>query len=296
MTVVIMSASLAFMVIISLIRKYFSIKFQESSYERHVFNIFCNFTGMLFLLVGGGIGKISFPTFCLGAAFGISFAIHTVSFLKAIELGSMSYTNIIVTLSTLIPSLSGAIAFGEKMYPIQYIGMVFMCICFVLSVKTDGEKAKATMRWFLYCMIAMLSNGFTGVTQKWHQNTAYGQEVNGFLFVSCIMAVLYSLVLIIRLLKKEKNLEIKQDNSEIWKIGWILLMILNGITNIMTDKLNMILIGRLDSAVFFPVYNGLSLCLIILSALIIFKERPTVRQWIGMIIGLIAMILLCNPG
>jgi multidrug transporter EmrE-like cation transporter len=72
-------------------------------------------------------------------------------------------------------------------------------------------------------------------------------------------------------------------------------MILMGIAAAINNKLNLDLSGRLPSAVFFPVVNGGALVLSSLAAVLIFREKLSVKRWIGVAIGTVSVILLCNP-
>jgi len=51
----------------------------------------------------------------------------------------------------------------------------------------------------------------------------------------------------------------------------------------------------MDSAVFYPTVNGGNLILTALAACILFRERPRKLQWLGIALGTVAVILLCNP-
>ena len=61
------------------------------------------------------------------------------------------------------------------------------------------------------------------------------------------------------------------------------------------NKMNIYLSGVLDSAMFFPTVNGVGLILSTVAALVLFKEKILPIKWVGMVLGLIAVILLCNP-
>ena len=72
-------------------------------------------------------------------------------------------------------------------------------------------------------------------------------------------------------------------------------MAVSGIAVALNNRLNLLLSGLLDSSVMFPVVNGGGLILTTLSATLLFRERLSGKQWIGMAIGTLAVILLCNP-
>jgi multidrug transporter EmrE-like cation transporter len=72
-------------------------------------------------------------------------------------------------------------------------------------------------------------------------------------------------------------------------------MVASGICVAANHKFNLALSGEIPSAVFFPIVNGGNLVLTTLSALIIFKEKLTKRQWIGVTLGILSVLALCMP-
>ena len=156
-----------------------------------------------------GFSLPSLFTVVLAVVFGVITALQQVSNIQALKLGPLSYTSVIGSLSTMIPTLCGAIIWGETIAVIQWVGILLMVGCFLLSVSSDAEQKKTSARWL----------------NKW----------------------------------------------------------------------NLYLSGVMDSAVFFPVVNGGGLILTTLSAVVLFRERLRVKQWVGMLIGTAAVICLCNP-
>ena len=75
----------------------------------------------------------------------------------------------------------------------------------------------------------------------------------------------------------------------------IMLMICCGISVAANNKMNLYLSGAMDSATFFPVVNGGGMILSALASLIIFREKLTIQKWVGIAIGIVAVILICNP-
>ena len=69
----------------------------------------------------------------------------------------------------------------------------------------------------------------------------------------------------------------------------------NTIGTALNNKLNLLLSGMMDSAVFFPIVNGGPLLLTTLSSFLIFKEKPTLRKCVGILPGILSVLLLCNP-
>ena len=75
----------------------------------------------------------------------------------------------------------------------------------------------------------------------------------------------------------------------------LLLMAVVGICVAVNNKLNLFLSGVMDSAVFFPLVNGGGLVLTALAAVLLFRERLSRKQWVGVLVGIVAVIFLCNP-
>ena len=74
-----------------------------------------------------------------------------------------------------------------------------------------------------------------------------------------------------------------------------LLVALSGVCVAAQNKLSLYLAGVMDSAVFFPIVNGGGLVLMIVASLILFREKMQKRQWIGILLGIVSVVFLCNP-
>ena len=281
-----------------IILNYITQKYENSSVARHIFNVFTSMVAAITIFAISGSLKASFFTVALAMAFGLTTAVQRVVHLQALEMGPFSYTSVIVSLSMLIPTLSGAVVWGEHIYPIQLIGIVLMVGCLILSVDFTGEQKKSSLKWLLFCGLAFLGNGAIGIMQKLHQNTVYKEELNQFLVIAFIASALFSAIMIIVSKKTDKVQTAEVDESQKKKLLTlkpIIIMIVGGLCIGISNVLNLYLSGAMDSAVFFPVVNGGCLILTTLSALILFKERLSVKRWIGILLGIIAVILLCNP-
>ena len=68
-----------------------------------------------------------------------------------------------------------------------------------------------------------------------------------------------------------------------------------GISGALCNQWNLYLSGVMDSAVFFPLFNGGGLVLTTLIAVVLFKEKLSKLQWLGVAFGIASVIFLCNP-
>ena len=58
------------------------------------------------------------------------------------------------------------------------------------------------------------------------------------------------------------------------------------------NTVNLFLVGVMPSIIFFPIANGGLLIMTMLAAVIFFKERLRLVQWLGILLGLGAMCML----
>ena len=279
----------------NILRKFYSAKTQNTLINAFVFSAIGSIVCAIVLAVWGGISAPSAFTVWFAAIFGAVTVIYNIIILAAYEAGPMSYTTVIVSFSTIATALSGFLFFDESISPTQIIGIVLMLASFSLAVdKSAGEK-KASLRWLALCFVAFLCCGAVGIMQKVHQSSAFKDELNEFLFIAFAISFILSVITIavLRARSASSSSAISCERGKL--IAILLITAINGITVAVNNKLNLFLSGAMESAIFFPVMNGGTLMLTTLGALLIFKERLSKRQWIGIAIGMVSVILLCNP-
>lgn len=249
-------------------------------------NIFC---ALMILAVMGGLGNVSPFTVGLGAVLGFVSAFQLRFNLLAFSIGPFSYTTVIVSLSAIIPTLSG-LFFGESISLIQWLGILMMVVCIILSPgKTNGEHAKkSTAKWLLACLPAALFSGTVGVLQKIHQSSSHASEKAAFLVSAFAVATVISAVFFMFSAKGAGN----ENESKRDKLIRNLFPIFTGVAFAFPHTINLDLAGKLDSAVMFPIVNLTPMILSTVVAMIMFRERLSGRRWIGLIIGVLATIFV----
>ena len=261
-----------------------------------VFNAISCLTAAFILLCWGGFGQPSVFTILLGVAFGAVTALQGITNIAALQVGPMSYTSVIISFSTLLSALSGVAFFGEKLGWAQIVGIALMLVSFVLAAKSDVEERKANLKWLLLCLVTFAATGAIGIMQKVHQSSEYREELNAFLIIAFISSAVFCGILALGL-KMREAAETVADEQERGKFSWLLLVVIfaNGVTVAVNNKFNLYLSGVMDSAVFFPIVNGGGLVLTTLAAVLLFRERLTKKQWVGVVFGIASVVFLCNP-
>lgn len=245
------------------------------------------------LMLWGGFDGISAFTVILGILFGLAISLGEIFMIKALRSGPMSFTMVICSCSTIFTALSGFFFFGERIGVFQLVGILFMVGSFIFATEKKGDEKSGGLRWLLFCALAFCCSAAIGFMQKTHQaNSAHKGEINSFLVISFFVSFIFAAALALATMKKENQPLLEKKNGRIYSLV-LVIMIASGICVAANHKLNLALSGEIPSAIFFPIVNGGNLVLTMLSALMIFKERLTKRQWIGVILGVISVGFLC---
>ena len=246
---------------------------------------------VLFLLSGCKI-EMSLYSLLLGLAFGLVTMFNAIVNAKAIKIGPFGYTTVIVSLSTAITALSGAIFWQETLSISKIIGIILMLGCFALAVDTekDGDK-KANWTWFLFCIITLLTCAGIGLLQKVHQTSEYKNELMGFLIIAFLTSSLVSLGGYF-VLKKQENAIAKEETTKKWIFNFIFALVICGVGVAGNNAINLYLSGVIDTAIFFPIANGVPLLCSLLVSFILFKERLKKKQLWGLLVGIVAIVCL----
>lgn len=269
------------------IRTWFNKTKTDSTFDIHIYNLILSIAAALGIFVlNGGFGGISLYTFLLAIAFGIVTALGNILNAKALTCGPWTYTSMIGSLSTIIPTLSGVIFWNEAFGVWRIIGVVLLLACFVLSTGKDKKGNKANFKWLIICLILFFVQGSIGLLQKIHQSSEHSGEIGAFLIIAFIISAAYSAV--------SATVCRKSSPSKVrWNFPLILLAVLAGIFAAFNNEINLYLVGVVETVVFFPVVNGGGLILTALVSVIFFKERFTVKQWIGLGIGALSLVCIC---
>lgn len=290
----ILAISMAANLLGGIIKKYINDRFENNKFSYQFYNGIVSFASAVTLLIMSESLKVSFFTVAFALAFGVITLIQQITSLYALEKGPFSYTSVIISLSTLIPTLSGALFWNEKISVVQFVGIFLLVLCFVLSVNFNNSDKKASLQWFFYCIAAFICTGLIGVMQKVHQSSDYKNELDSFLVIAFAFSFLCSGVLSLFMMKNRAGTA-TSDKKTVISVTSVVLMLVSGVFVALNNKFNLFLSGVMDSVVFFPVANGGGLVLTSLSAVFIFREKLSLKRWIGIIIGILSVLLLCDP-
>lgn len=250
---------------------------------------------LLFLL---GAGKLN-ARFSVPYGLAFLYAVCTLSsqlcLLKAVSLGSVSVSSLFYSCGFIIPALWGNIYYNEGINALHFIGLFCVVVSFFLA-SAKSEKYTFNRKWFFAALGGTFFSGLVGVIQKLFTNNYTQYSLDYFLYASFAFILLIngSLLLFVYLNKKrvEKSKEADEVKSEETAGFHLIFTALLGCVIGLANKVNTYLSGVLPSIIAFPVINGGAILTTALLSWVIFKEKLSLKQGSGILVGLAGIALL----
>ncbi len=276
--------------LMSILRGTYSKRYDMTGRTLWSFNVlqsiacFCGITAIY--LFSGTSFRFSLLSFGLGVALAVCNVFSVYGTLKALSLGTFTYTTVIISLSAIIPTLSGLLL-GETIAPAQYIGIALMAVCIILSPEKSHDKKRAVNgKWLLWCAVSFVASGGVGVIQKIHQKSEYRAEMPALLLTSFALATVFALFMLWNNRKPQTPPPSARNTSMIW------MPLLCGVCFAFPHTINLALAGRLPAVIMFPVVNLSPMMLSMIFAFLFFKERLSATQWLGIGVGILSTVFV----
>lgn len=239
------------------------------------------FAAVFFAITSGGFSfDAGIIPYCIG--FGISYALTTVATFLAISIGSMSISSLVISYSLMIPTMYGIFFLGD---PVGY-GFVVGIILLVISLAIINKPTKdvpITAKWIVYLLLAFAGNGMCSVVQKMQQDAFGGSYKNEFMIIALVIVCVVLGIAVF--MKERKNVGFYMKKG--WRFG-ALCGIMNGVVNLFV----MILSGKMNVSVMFPLISAGGLVITFIISKLRYKEKLSARQLAGFVIGIGSIVFL----
>jgi len=232
--------------------------------------------GGMGLAIGGALASFLFQT----------------AYALALRTGPVSLSVVIANFNVLFVSVFTVIVYDEKVYLTQLIGVAFLVISMLLSTKQDTEKRGVSGKWLLLIFLSMLMTGLGTIFSKMYVKS-YGAELENsentyivfvYLFASLLAFIYYFVTA--HAMKKEKN-TYGFFNRSVWLYALAIGVVLGGF-----QKLYLIGMEYIDGAFMFPTYAGMQSLGMTVIGLVLFKDKLSLRQKIGVAFGIGCVVLM----
>ena len=261
----------------------YSKKYLSGNRDTTLFNAFIFLTASV-LFLPSAVG-VSIQTIFFSVAFAVLTVIFQLTYTKALSIGNLSLTVMLVNFSMLFPVLLSAQIFEEPISLLRGIGVLLTVISFLFGVNIQS-KDKVNKKWLIFAVASMLANGGIGIVQKFFGESSFCGEKSAFVSWAYIFAGLIAFT-IFGILSSKHNKAERITNKSFYKYAIIIGCILSCF-----QLLNTYAIATIDGTFLFPTYAGGSIILSALLGLLWFRERLSFKQTISLIIGIVAIILM----
>ncbi len=260
----------------------FSKNILKNNTDIYKFNTFM-YLGSVFVLSFFGLKTASLYTIISGFLFAIAVWLNQVFFLKALQHGALSFTNFIQGSGLIIPLIYGVFAWNTKITILQLVCLLVLIIA--MAVALDIKQGKISIKWLIHSALAMFFMGVIGILQATHQSSKHNNELFQFLLVAFVFTVILNAL---SWLVSHKS----QPSGYKIKSKALPMAVSCGVFMGAVHILNLFLAGVCPNVIFFPAINGGLIFVTLFAAVIFFKEKLKLHQWIATIIGIISLSLL----
>lgn len=266
---------------------------KDAALATPVFSIcFGAFIGLGTLIIGGFSFSPSWYTVLYGALNAVMLLLYNTSLIKAGEKGSYSFLMICNMFGAIIvPLVVSALFLNETITVRQGIAIAMMLISFVvMNVRSISFKG-ASGAYYLWCALLFMANGlystFMNVQQKTMASMSLPSqrtEMLAIVYLGMALSVLVAQFAKGGFSRIAKGFQMGKKSA----------MYVLGCCVVATIAANLLLylLNIVPSNVLFTIDNGGVLVLSVLCSFILFKERPTWEQYIGIALAVISIVMI----
>ncbi|MDO9679818.1 MAG: DMT family transporter [Bacteroidales bacterium] len=228
--------------------------------------------------------KLIVPSLIVGTLFVTSFIVMTYSTQKV----GIGLTTALNKMSVVLPVSVGILYLGQNSgLFLKVAGIILALASFVLILYKKSEK-RVKGAFILPAMVFILS-GMIDTSMELTNNFALSKDGERELFLLGIFITAFLLSALSALVTgKSKSQEIGFGLKTI-AYGSIL-----GLFNFLTSKMILVNVARMGGSVVFPIHNASVVMITALIGVLFFKEVFTRKQWIGVILAIIAVFIIAN--
>ena len=245
--------------------------------------VICFFACIFFLLTDKDGFSVPIELLPYGLLSMLCYAAGFYSMLLAYRFGSFGLTQLLSKFSLLFPIIYGIFFLQEGSSWLTWVGLAVIAISTVLLKPEEkgGEKHTSLVKWIIALTVTVVSNGFISILTRMQQIRFDNATSNEFLVLSTGGAALF--LILFGLINERHNLKnfLKHGLGYGAAAG-----LFNGGKNLTTIFIYLFL----PISVVSPIKSALGTVLTFLVATLLYKEKYTLKQKIGVVLGAVAVI------
>lgn len=224
------------------------------------------------------------PWFGLSLLTGFWFIFTYLLMTTSTQSSGVTVTSLSSKLSVVLPTLAGVLLFKEKLNWQVAIGIVLALVALVLVVGVKNESSSAVRKnsWILPVLI-FFGTGTGDILMKLNEQRNAADDMSFMIAFIYFIAMLFGVVIVAYDLISGKS---KWQNKSL--VGGIAL----GVINFFSTFCVFHAMRCFDNVILFPVYNIGVVSLTALIGWLLFKEKLTWKNYLGLTIAIVAVVLI----
>jgi drug/metabolite transporter (DMT)-like permease len=223
------------------------------------------------------------PWFGLSLVTGFWFIFTYLLMTASTQRSGVTVTSLSSKLSVVLPTLAGVVLFSEKLNFVATMGIVLALVALSLVVGGKNDTVKSHKTNWLLPVFIFFGTGTGDILMKLTEQRNGNDNMSFMIAFIYLIAMLFGVIIVAYdLLRKKSQWQ--------WKnaLGGIGL----GVINFFSTYCVYHAMRHFDNVVLFPVYNIGVVSLTALTGWLLFKEKLTWKNYLGLAIAIIAVILI----
>lgn len=212
----------------------------------------------------------------MGILHGILYLASFVTFQLSVLRSGMVLSAIFMKLGLLVPMVVSVFLFGEIPGPAQAMGFA-LAVGAIILINFQKEVSASASAFGL--LLLLILGGAADAMSKVFEELGPGRLSAQFLLYTFLTAFLLCLGLV----------KLKQQRFTRWELlfGFAI-----GIPNFFSARFLLAALETLDAVIVYPTYSVAAILLITLAGTVFFREKLNKRQWMALVVILLALVLL----
>lgn len=201
----------------------------------------------------------------------------------AFHVGPVGLTTVFSCFSLVIPMLVGLMFYQETVSAWNLAGLLLLAFPLILLPKRDGKAA--SKRWFFFAILTLLTSGLANASVMILSRSAFSDyDKQMFVLISDVFCipVCFGLAAILR----------RGRTFERPTLSFFCKVVPMGVALGFHTLLTSAALRQIPSVVYYPIVNILTITLAVASDYVLYREKLTKRQVIGLIFGAACIVLL----
>lgn len=220
-------------------------------------------------------------TLWMGVVSGLFYVAALVLMQSSVHRSGAGLSSAFARLGLLVSLLVSILWFGERPGPVQLLGVLLVLAALVL-IRSGDEGGRAKKGFWLLLLTLLCSGGADAMSKVFEQLGDPSQSTHFFFWLFLTALLLTAGLALAERLRRGKRLLLRELAAGVAV----------GVPNYFSSWLLLLALQRLPAFLAYPVYSTGTILLVLGAGALLFRERLTRRQGVGIGLILAALVLL----